>query len=439
MILFYAGIDKRKGGTIEFPMEHPVRFRRTLWLAALILPLCLVSCASGDTGKAILWTDRPEFAFYAEYFNNSQDTYKVEVRHFESPSQKLSESGDYPDIVAASWIKNASTRTLFKPLDKIFSGEGLDRSSFYSRLLSLGSIDGRQYLLPVSFNIPAILFAGDFSQGPSNPFIIDMEEIKERGAAFNVESGGVYSKMGFSISSNDEFLFIAATLFGVGFREASPIAWDPQALEQTVTWLRKWIAEANTSIQAEDEFAYKYFYDPPDRLINSGRILYVYMNSADFFTLPEERQVNLDFRWIAANEMIPLDEWSVYYGIHKKTKAGKAAEAFTLWFFKADTQRLLLEAGKTRRLNETIFGISGGFSAMRPVTEQIFPHFYPGLLGHMPPETYLSPANILPRNWMVVKERIILPYLHERIRHANRDEVRSLERRISEWYRVNNK
>ena len=439
MILFYAGIDKRKGRTIEFPMKHRERFFGILPALAVILLFSPVSCASGDNGKAILWTDRPEFAFYAEYFNNSQDTYKVEVRHFESPSQKLSESGDYPDIIAASWIKNASTRALFRPLDKLFSGEGLDRFAFYPRLLSLGSIDGRQYLLPVSFNIPAILFTRDFSYSPSNPFIIDMEEIKERGRAFNVESGGVYSKMGLTISSDDEFLFISATLFGVGFREASPIAWDPQALEQTIAWLRRWIEEANTSIQAEDEFAYKYFFDPPDKLINSGRILYAYMNSADFFTLPEERQENLDFRWIAANEMIPLNEWSVYYGIHKKTKAGKAAEAFTLWFFTADTQRLLLEAQKNKRLDETLFGISGGFSAMRHVTEQIFPHFYPGLLGHMPPETFLSPANILPRNWMVVKERVILPYLRERIRHVNRDEVRPLERRITEWYRVNNK
>ena len=161
------------------------------------------------------------------------------------------------------------------------------------------------------------------------------------------------------------------------------------------------------------------------------------MDSSRFFILPEERQANLDFRWITARETIPLDEGATYYGIHKKTKAAKASEAFTLWFFNTETQKLLLEAGKNKRLNETSFGIAGGFSAMKPVTEQIFPHFYPSLLGHMPPESFLSPANILPRNWMVIKERIILPYLRERIRHASREEVRPLERRISDWYRLN--
>ena len=403
----------------------------------IILFLCLTSCDRLDSPRAVLWTDRPEFGLYAEYFNASQDKYKVEVRLFESPAEKLAEPGEYPDIVAASWLKSVSLRASFKPLDSIFSKDGLARSSFYPRLLSLGSVDNRQYLLPVSFNIPAMIFARDFSQAPSNPFTIELEEIKEQGKAYNIKNNGVYTRMGFSPLANDEFLFITAALFGVSFREASPIAWDPQALEQAVAWIQSWITEANTGIQTEDDFVFKYFYDPPDKLVKSGRILYAYMDSSRFFILPDERQANLDFRWLAAKEMIPLDEWGVYYGIHKKTKARKAGETFTRWFFRAETQKLLLEASKSKRLNETSFGIAGGFSSMKPVTEQIFPQFYPGLLGHMPPDSFLSPANILPRNWGIIKERIILPYLRERVRHTSREDVRSLERRINDWYRLN--
>jgi len=187
----------------------------------------------------------------------------------------------------------------------------------------------------------------------------------------------------------------------------------------------------------EDDFAFKYLYDPPDRLVRSGRILYTHMDSSSFFTLPEERQANLDFRWLAAKGTIPVDESSVYYGIHRKTKALKAAEAFTVWFFSADTQRQLMEAARSKRLHETSFGIAGGFSSVKYVTEQIFPQFYPALLGHMPPENFLSPANILPRNWMTIKERIILPYLRDRIRYSSGEDVRPLERRISDWYRLN--
>jgi hypothetical protein len=88
-------------------------------------------------------------------------------------------------------------------------------------------------------------------------------------------------------------------------------------------------------------------------------------------------------------------------------------------------------------MSETSFGISGGFSAMRSVTEQIFPQFYLGLLGHMPPAEFLSPPNILPVNWMAMKERVILPYLRDRARQPNQEGIERLERRIADWQRVN--
>ena len=403
----------------------------------ILVSICLSSCAIGASNQIVLWTDRPEFALYGEYFNASQDKYKVEIRYFESPAHRLTESEEFPDIVAANWLKSAQVRSFFTPLDNLFKKDGLKRSDFYPRLLSMGYMDKHQYLLPVSYNIPAIIFSRDFSQNTSNPFTIEMEEIKEKSKAYNVVSNGVYSRMGFSLSSNNEFLFIAAILFGTAFREASPIAWDSQALEQSIVWVKRWIEEANTSLQVEDDFAFKYFYDPPDKLVNSGRILFTFMDSSLFFTLPEERRTNLDFRWISANETIPLNEWDVYFGIHKKSRAQKAARAFTGWFFSAETQKQLLEMTKSKRLHETSFGIAGGFSAMKTVTEQVFPQFYPALLGRMPPESFLTPPNILPRNWNAIKERTILPYLRERIRHPTREEVRSLERRISDWYRLN--
>jgi hypothetical protein len=264
-----------------------------------------------------------------------------------------------------------------------------------------------------------------------------MEEIKERSQSFNTVTNGIYTRMGFTPSLNDDFLFIAATLFGASFREATPIVWEGSAIEQSTAWIQKWMADANTSIHAEDDFAYRYFFDPPDRLVNSGRILFTYMDSAQFFTLAEERRANLDFRWVASGERIPLNELAVYYGIHRKTKASKAAEAFTKWFFTTETQRLLLEESRTKRLSETSFGIAGGFSAMKTVTEQVFPLFYPDLLGRMPPESFLSPPDILPQNWMDIKERVIVPYLRDSIRSSNRNEIKSLERRINDWDRLN--
>jgi len=414
------------------------RFFLPLFFAALILPavIFIASCTFRNSDTLTLWTDRPEFAVYAQYFNSAQDRFRVEVRFFHSPAQRLIQHDDHPDIVIASWLNSASARPYFRRLDSVFRRDGLDRSSFYPRLLDLGNFDGRQFLLPVSYNIPAIVFARGSSQNSSSSFTIEMQEIKERGRVFNNVNGGVYDRMGFSPSSNDEFLFTAATLFGASFREAAPIAWESWALEQSIAWIQNWTIEANTSIHAEEDFAYKYFFDPPDRLVNSGRILFTYMDSARFFTLPEERRANLDFRWLAAGERIPTDELTVFFGIHRRTRALRAAEAFAQWFFTLETQELLLQQSKQKRLSDTSFGIAGGFSAMQTVTERVFPLFYPDLLGRMPPESFLSPPHTLPQNWEDLKERVIIPYLRDRIRHSNREDVRPLERRISDWERI---
>jgi ABC-type glycerol-3-phosphate transport system substrate-binding protein len=394
----------------------------------------MASCGAERGKAAVLWTGRPEFAVYADRFNSAQDLYKVEVRYIDSPAQELTQTDDYPDIVTGNWLKSAATRTLFIPLDGLFKNETLSGDDFYPKLLTLGKIENRQYLLPVSFNIPALVFVRDKGGLISNPFTIGLEEIKRLGMEYNQETGGIYSRMGFSPAWNDEFLFLTAKLFNSGFREDSPLAWDSWALEEAVIYNQKWIEEANTGFQQVDDFTFKYFYDPPAKLLLSGHILFTYMGSAELFTMAQERRSALDFRWIVEGSSIPLNEDTVYYGICKGGKARKAAEAFTQWFFNSETQLLLLESGWNQRMNESSFGIGGGFSALRSVTEQIFPRFYPGLVGHIPPEDYLAPPNVLPHNWTALKEKVLLPYMHDRIR---RESVSPLERRINDWIRLN--
>jgi hypothetical protein len=301
----------------------------------------------------------------------------------------------------------------------------------------MGNIEGKQYLLPVSFNAPMVVFARDNVERLSSPFTIGFEEMKKLGKDYNAGTRGAYTRMGFSPTWDDHFLFITATLFNTSFGEAAPIAWDSAALDRAMRFAYEWTNEANTNIQAVDDFTFKYLYNPPATLALSGRILFTCMDSDRFFTLAEDQQNNLDFRWLAENDTMPLAEESVYLGLAKKGKAPKAASAFLRWFFSAETQRGLLEISRQNRMLETSFGISGGFSAMRPVTEQIFPRFYLGLLGHMPPAEFLSPPNILPVNWMSLKERVILPYLRDRARQSDQEGILPLERRLADWQRIN--
>jgi ABC-type glycerol-3-phosphate transport system substrate-binding protein len=399
-----------------------------------LLAVVLISC--NDNKTAQIWTDRPEFALYGELFNSAQNQHKVAVKYIEFPAMEMNRQNK-PDIVVASWLKNASTGSNFKSLDNLFGTKKLSRIIFYPRLLAIGRIDRSQYLLPVSFNIPALIFSKNREQYLSNQFTINFDEIKKLSKEYNSIDRGVYTRMGFSPLWNDNFLLATAILSGASFREAVPLAWDSAALERSMIFINNWTNEINTSVQAEEDFTFRYFFQPPERLIQGGRILFSYMESSDLFLLSEESKNFLDFRWVMEQNRILVKEDSVYLGIPKRVTSKKAVEAFILWFFKIENQRRILEYSRVNRINENIFGICGGFSALNLVTEQIYPLFYPELLGRMPPSEYFTHPNILPANWLVIKERVALPYLHERARKEYTDEIYPLEHRLSDWMKMN--
>ena len=401
----------------------------------LLFSVLMISCDGNRTAQ--IWTDRGEFAFYGEYFNTVQSQYKVAVKYIQSPCVELSTTNNTPDIVVGSWLKNALTGTHFRSIDNIFGAKKLSRSVFYPRLLAAGRIDRNQYLLPVSFNIPALIFSRDRESELSSQFTINFDEIKNLSGKFNIINNAAYTRMGFSPLWSDGFLFTAAVLSGSSFREAGPLAWDAAALDSSMDFIYKWTHEINTNHQAEEDFAFKYFFEPPQKLIQSGRILFSYIESSAFFTLNQDSKNTLDFRWIMEQETIPITEDTVFLGLPKKGRSRRAARAFILWFFRMENQRLLLEYTKANRINETVFGICGGFSALSQVTEQIFPFFYPELLGRMPPPEFLIPPDVLPVNWAEIKERVILPYLHERARSESAGETYPLEKRLSDWMRMN--
>jgi len=400
-----------------------------------LLSLAMISCGGARTAQ--IWTDRSEFAFYGEYFNTVQDKYKVAVKYVASPCEELSRTNSVPDIVVGSWLKNASTGIHFKTIDNIFGAKKLSRSVFYQQLLAAGRIDRNQYLLPVSFNIPALIFSKDRDRELSNQFTIGFDEIKELSGKFNIINRETYTRMGFSPLWSDGFLFTAAVLSGASFMEANPLTWNASALDGSMDYIYRWTNEINSSHQAEEEFAFKYFFEPPQKLIQSQRILFSHMESSELFTLSQDSKNTLDFRWIMEHSAIPITEDTVFLGLPKKGKAQRAARAFIQWFFQLENQRLLLEYSKANRINETVFGICGGFSALSPVTEQVFPIFYPELLGRMPPPEFLLAPNVLPVNWAEIKERVILPYLQDRARRENAEEAYPLERRLSDWQRMN--
>ncbi|WP_304225389.1 hypothetical protein [Gracilinema caldarium] len=407
-------------------------------LSEILFASLFISCQIGATKTVTLWTDQSEFAIYAEIFNSKQKNYKIEIFYYENLPNILAKTKTYPDIVVGTGLKNSETRKLFKNLDYFFDELLLKQTSFYINLLRLGNIDGKQYLLPVSFNIPAVIFSKENSSLVAKPFFLTLDEIQSLGKSHNqLNNQGTYVRMGFSPRWNDEFLFIVSRLFNVSYRESSPLAWDAAALERAMNYVYRWSIETNGSPEKEDDFAFKYLYNPPAVIATSGKILFAYISSEDLLTLSEDRLNTLDFRWVGNGNIIPIMEGAPFLGIYKKSKSKQAIDAFIQWFYREENQRELLQQSKEYRLMDHSFGISNGFSALRTVTEQIFPSFYPILLGHTPPAESLTPPGILPKNWDVLKARVILPYLHDASRTDKKASIVPLEKRVAEWLKNN--
>jgi ABC-type glycerol-3-phosphate transport system substrate-binding protein len=415
--------------------SHP---RASALVAAIAaLAIALSGCSSANDGIAVLWTDQVEFASYAELFNASQNRYRVVVQYQANPAGALIAAKARPDLIVGPWLKGEKARSSLVPIDYLFNEFKMSQKQFYGPLLDLGNVQGRQYLLPVSFNLPALIFSPDNSQHVTVESAIELEEIKSIAGEFNHQQKGAFTKMGFSPRWYDEFLYMTAQLYDVRFEEGKKLfAWNDANLRAAVTYLINWSATVNGSTTAEDDFEFKYLYDPPNRLITEGRSLFAYMPTNELFVLPQDKQRDIDFRWITKDGKTTTTDGIIYMGVCRGAPHLDAAEAFLIWFFNENTQKALLERGQKQGTMDRSFGISGGFSSLREVNEKSFPLYYPTLLGHLPPADHLTVPRILPNNWELLRMEIVIPWLNDAVRAANPEAIPPLTDRIEAWLKT---
>ncbi|MGP1576474.1 MAG: extracellular solute-binding protein [Treponema sp.] len=403
----------------------------------LFVILCMISCKGAEDSIAVIWTDRVEFAIYAHIFNTTQNEYKITVSYKENPAESVIKASDVPDIVVGPWLKGDAARSKFLKINDLLTESAIHPDSFYPALLELGSVDGTHFLLPVSFNLPVIIFSSSQKDGITNHFSLSLEEMQRLAKEYNRKNQGEYTRMGFSPRWDMNFLYVTAQGMQVSFEETKQLfSWNQHALDAMVQYIRQWSHEVNTDSLHEDEFKFKYLYDPPYTLVSDGRCLFWYLPSNSLFSLPQEKLKTIDYRWMTYNDKTPLQDDIVYAGICKNAKNKEAAKAFLQWFFQAETQKALLERFQAENMIAPSFGLAGGFSSIKSVTETIFPAYYPLLLKRLPQTTTFSAPNVLPNNWEQIKKDLLYPYFEEQTGALlPTDKPATLNKRIADWYK----
>lgn len=406
------------------------------FLPALILSALVASCSpsSRGSGSAMLWTDTPELALAVELFNASREDQLVELEYKEDLALALAEKDANPSFAIGSYLKSRKVRGKFQSLDYLFGELYLNQTSFYPKLLALGKTEGRQILLPVSFNLPAIVFAkGKYR--PPDPLFMELGAMGQDARSFNRIENGEYARMGFSPRWNSDFLLLYAQSLGAGFREEGKFAWSADGLSRVARELRAWSREKNTSDLSERSFDFKYLFTPDYQYIAQGRALFAYMDSSRLFSLPEEKRSPLDFRWFSESGATPVDDDIVFAGILRAGRNKTTAETFLKWFFKEANQNMILERARSTGGLDMSFGLAGGFSSVRSVDERIFPRFYPSLLGRMPLPERLSTPPALPQDWPAIKQNVVVPWLLETLSRNEEsiDPARDFAARLDEY------
>ena len=165
----------------------------------------------------------------------------------------------------------------------------------------------------------------------------------------------------------------------------------------------------------EEDFTFKYLFMPYYRQVSSGRTLFAYTTSDNLFKTLNEQDLEIDYRWIVEDNQIFIEDSNTMMGIYKKANNQVGATEFITWFFQSENQRKILESKEKMHLETDMFGIAGGFSALRDVTEHILPVYYNQLLTNLPPAEMLSVPQKLPARWDSYRTLVVEPYIKDSI------------------------
>ncbi len=394
--------------------------------AAALFSILVFSCGQKES-RLVLKTNSVEFVSFAELFNSSQDKIKIVVHYQEEPCKNLgakeaAKDSERPDILAGSYLQAGIEKKCFSRLDSLIKKNGpIDKNSFYPALLQTGRLNEKQYLLPVSFNLPALVFDPKNYESLQEQAMLSFDDIKNLSKKFNVKNrDGIYSAMGFGPLWSPDFLYLVFKDMGVFFN-AGPhsIIYTENVFLKSKDFVRDWIQEVNGGAKNEQDFAFKYLYMPFYSQAQSGRCLFSYATSRQIFSLSQDQIRDLDFRWICNDGRIQIEDDFVSVGVYAKSKKKAAAKKFIAWLMSEEAQRKILDRKLKMNLDSNSFGIAGGFSALQIVTERLFPLYYRSLLSNTPVSSLLFAPQKFPGDWAKIKALALEPFILDSVSATN--------------------
>ena len=134
------------------------------------------SIGGSTDNRTVIWTSSAEFTQYIELFNRTHPDNNVVIVYKENPADCLPPARDEtnPDIVVGPYLRSDKTSKYFKSLDYLFDRQIISTDDFYPQLIEAGKVHKTQYLLPVSFNLPVIIFDSQYKDLITNNYTLSL-------------------------------------------------------------------------------------------------------------------------------------------------------------------------------------------------------------------------------------------------------------------------
>lgn len=394
--------------------------------------LTALACTPSGNEPVTLWTSEPELTDYLTWYNANVDGPPVEVRAIDRGSgyRRLRESDTPPDLIVDRNLVKVDAPERYRSLNTIVEGR---RDAFYTPILRAGASRDTQYLLPLSFDVPAVMFAGAWSPPQDDRLSIEIETLIEAAREWNSESGGRPVRMGYSPLWQQEFLHAALDMYGARFRsgpETLPL-WSREAIDVLKGDFQSWSEENNEGPAVEDDFRSRYLVAPGNRAVQSGEAGFWFTTAARYYSLPDAETAGLDVRWLSRNGVISVGDRVLWAAIPSRASNREGAEAVLRWLSDEHAQGTMIRAAY--RSSEPSFGFASGFSTLKRVNERDLSEAAPELTGRIPVSSHLRGPDVEHALWPQMAQEAILPWLDAELRESNGTE--SLTDRLQGWIR----
>jgi len=382
----------------------PRRVKIKTILPGLALCLTLASCQGSDQNISTLWTNIPGILTFVDHFNASQKEWQLIVDYRDDPGRAL-RTGPEPDLVIAKDLASSERKDQMSDLGFLFNSGSVSTDNLYRRILTSGEQGGQVRLLPLSFDLPVVIFSR--SALPDLPgFSLSPEELRDLNAKFNAGIKEDGRRLAFSPlwgNAGLQWLSIQGAAFHESF--SGELEWNSQSLNAAAKWLSEWPSPGRDAVK---KFQKKYLISDVTSFLDSGRIQFYPSTLAEFLSRPWDERKTLDFRYIENKGQLMATDDVVWAGIPNRGSRLGAARAFLRWFSQAQVQAQV--AHEAHAENPRLFGIAQGLSARADVNP-LFAQDYLDLKGRLPAKDQLRFWNPLPPQWRTLKSAVLFPWI----------------------------